>query len=51
MPGVETEVNPEMGDNNEKTMSGPVKIGIIYPPPEVRSMLFKKINYLIFSLI
>lgn len=40
MPAVETEMNPPQSEG-EKTMSGPVKIGIIYPPPEVRNIVDK----------
>lgn len=48
MPSVETEQteNLNIGDDAnraDKTLSGPI-IGIIYPPPEVRSMLNLKIT-------
>lgn len=42
MPSIEVE-NPVKADQPQqeasKTLSGPI-IGIIYPPPEVRSILF-----------
>lgn len=44
MPSVDVEGAPVAADvpkEENKTLSGPV-IGIIYPPPEVRSILCKK---------
>lgn len=46
MPAIEAEILAEKAENlcqQSKPMSGPI-IGIIYPPPEVRSILFVKIE-------
>lgn len=38
VPG-ELEMEPQGQNDQSKTLSGPL-VGIIYPPPEVRSILF-----------
>jgi len=41
MPTLDAEANEEQfGNDQPKSMSGPI-VGIIYPPPEVRSILCK----------
>lgn len=55
MPSIETEpvgTADEENSNEEATLSGPV-VGIIYPPPEVRSILFFKYKdqFFFFSVI
>lgn len=42
MPAIDTEDDKQTGETQPQdmpTLSGPI-IGIIYPPPEVRSILF-----------
>lgn len=46
MATLDAEANEEQfGNDQPKSMSGPI-IGIIYPPPEVRSILCQKENNL-----
>jgi hypothetical protein len=44
MPALELEPDVEQSNDQSQTLSGPI-IGIIYPPPEVRSILLLKQNY------
>lgn len=45
MPGVEMANESNMDQNNEPTMSGTVKFGLIYPPPEVRNIVDKTASF------
>lgn len=48
MPPLEPDTIPKEDTNaQDKTLSGPI-IGIIYPPPEVRSILKAQIIFFIF---
>ena len=48
MPGLEVEKPPETPEtNNAEGPSTQAVVGIIYPPPEVRSMLLKINAFLI----
>lgn len=45
---IETQNGPEEEENRQdKTLSGPI-IGIIYPPPEVRSILNLKQMFIVY---
>lgn len=44
MPSIDTDAsNDQFNNEQSKPMSGPI-VGIIYPPPEVRSILLEKIK-------